>query len=90
VSGAFRIDSVTDRAMQVATVCQCRVDRWIAEEVVYGHGNQLPTVHPLRPRAVPNDGNRYELLDGVLIVTPAPSNGWIGSRRHASNTVRRT
>jgi Uma2 family endonuclease len=22
----------------------------------------------------PNDGNRYELLDGVLIVTPAPSN----------------
>ena len=22
----------------------------------------------------PNDGNRYELLDGVLLVTPAPSN----------------
>ena len=21
----------------------------------------------------PNDGNRYELLDGVLLVTPAPS-----------------
>jgi hypothetical protein len=53
LSDVFRSDSVTDRAMQGATVCRCRVDRCIAEEVMYGHGNQLPTVHHLRPRAVP-------------------------------------
>ena len=25
-----------------------------------------------RVRAIPDDGNRYELIDGVLVVTPAP------------------
>ena len=29
--------------------------------------------------AIPDDGHRYEIVDGTLIVTPAPScgtNGW--------------
>jgi len=35
------------------TVCSCRVDRSIAEEVVYGYGHQRSTVHARRSRTVP-------------------------------------
>jgi Uma2 family endonuclease len=37
---------------------------------------QLPYRRPLTReylRAIPDDGHRYELIDGVLLVTPAPS-----------------
>ena len=37
----------------------------------------IPTGRPFTvddPEAMPDDGNRYEVIDGMLIVTPAP--GW--------------
>jgi Uma2 family endonuclease len=51
----------------------CRVARRNAEEVAYGDGDHgsAYTVDDLA--TFPNDGNRYELLDGVLLVTPAPN-----------------
>jgi Uma2 family endonuclease len=43
-----------------------------------GRGLLLPRSRPLTRRDLdetPDDGHRYELVDGVLIVTPAPSYG---------------
>ena len=31
--------------------------------------------------ALPDDGQRYELIDGVLHVTPSPNDVWRGERR---------
>lgn len=44
-------------------------------------GSRLLTVRDLE--RMPDDGHRYELIDGVLIVTPAPG---FGTSRSSSNS----
>jgi len=48
-----------------------------AQAPIASAGFRLPTGRPFTVddlQEIPDDGNRYELLDGVLVVTPAP--GW--------------
>jgi len=49
----FGIGVMPAPAQERPTLPGCRVDRSIAEEVVYGHGRQLSTLHDCRPRALP-------------------------------------